>query len=118
MKMSGRFVALVTSEAPPIDERRAHHFVGSPPDESGQLVVHEEFPWPKVLLIRPGQDAGFMLYRYAQNGQFAGDTWHLTLDEAREQADFEFGEGLSPWRTVPEEIADPVTFALHELEVH
>lgn len=116
--MSGRLVALVTSEAPPVEERRVHHFVGSLPDESEEIAVQEDFPWPTVLLIRAGQDAGFLLYRYTQDGQFAGDTWHMTLDEAKDQADFEFGEGLGPWRSVPEEVADPVTFALQEREIH
>jgi hypothetical protein len=113
-KGTDRFVALVTAEAPPVAKRQTRHLVASIPGESGQLVPHEELPWPKVLLIRPGQEAGYLLYRYTREGEFAGDTWHLTLDEAKEQAEFEFGDGMAPWSRVPEEVTDPVAFALRE----
>lgn len=116
--MPERLVALVTSQALPPEERPVRHFVGTLPDDSGVLAVQEDFPWPAVLLIVPDREAGFLLYRYTRECEFAGDTWHMTLDEAKEQAAFEFSECLSPWRSVPENVSDAVNFALRESEIH
>jgi hypothetical protein len=30
--------------------------------------------------------------RYDALEDFAGDTWHLTIDEAKQQAEFEYGD--------------------------
>jgi hypothetical protein len=118
MNASERWVALVTSEAPPVEGRPTHHYVASIAEDTGDLVVEEELPWPTVLLIRPGKESGFLLYRYTQDGRFAGDTWHLTLEDAKHQADFEFGESLGAWREVPAGVPDPITFALQERETN
>lgn len=118
MNAGERWVALVLSKAPPVEERRTHHYAASLSDDTGEPALEEEFPWPHVLLIRPGKEAGFLLYRYTQEGHFAGDTWHMTLDDAKDQANFEFGEGLGPWRHVPAEVGDPVTFALQKRETN
>jgi hypothetical protein len=37
------------------------------------------------------------LYRYSSEGVCVGDTWHLTVDEAKAQAEFEFGIRNSDW---------------------
>lgn len=116
--MAARLVALVSSKASPIHERRVRHYVGSVQAGPGEVLIDEELPWPRVLLIRRGTEAGFLLYRYTRDAQFAGDTWHMTLDEAKDQADFEFSECLGPWREVPEGVTDPIAFALQEVEVH
>ena len=45
----------------------------------------------KVLVMEePG--VGFFLVRLDGDGHLAGDTWHRTLAEAREQAAFEYGD--------------------------
>ena len=42
-----------------------------------------------------------------------GDTWHASVDEARAQAEYEYGESLLlPWLDVPEEIPDAHQFAV------
>jgi hypothetical protein len=61
-----------------------------------------------VLLIEEKED-GIFLYEFRRDG-FIGDTWHRTVDEAKEQAKYDFGDGVSAWREVPPEIADPVAF--------
>ncbi len=44
-------------------------------------------------------DAGHaMLYRYRDDGAFCGDTWHETLQDAKNQATFEYGILESAWR--------------------
>jgi hypothetical protein len=54
-----------------------------------------------------------MLFRYTTAGEFGGDTWHPTDEDARAQARFEYGEALLlPWMEVPDEIEDPHSFAI------
>lgn len=79
---------------PPGYERRTRHTWGLPPDD--RLM-----PWPAVLIIeQSATDA--MLYRYAADGTFAGDTWHESTPDAEAQAEFEYGELLSDWLAIPD----------------
>jgi hypothetical protein len=41
---------------------------------------------------------GFFLLRYDESGQGVGDTWHMTLAEAKAQAAFEFGVVEKDWQ--------------------
>lgn len=61
--------------------------------------------WPRALLILRNA-SGVFLERLSPEGESVGDTWHQTVDEAKEQAAEEFGELLSPWTVVPEGIPD------------
>jgi hypothetical protein len=47
-------------------------------------------PIAEALLIEVEAD-GVFLFRLSADGQFAGDTWHESVEEAKEQAKFEFG---------------------------
>jgi hypothetical protein len=42
-------------------------------------------------------NGGFSLVRYSAEGAFAGDTWHATLEEAKQQAHFEFAIPENSW---------------------
>jgi hypothetical protein len=46
---------------------------------------------PLVVILETTTDGTF-LFRYAADGTFAGDTWHIDVDDARDQATYEFGE--------------------------
>lgn len=67
-------------------------------------------PAPRYLVIEQRPDGHFLL-RYSESGQFAGDTWHLNLEEAQGQARFEFGETLT-WMVVPESESNPVSWLM------
>jgi hypothetical protein len=43
--------------------------------------------------------------RATEEANFAGDTWHLTVEDAKEQAEFEYD--LGEWRELPAELAEP-----------
>ena len=86
---------------------------GMPPELTGDQNLREVLPWPRILLIEEKPD-GIFLYRFAQDESYGGDTWHMSLEEAKEQAEYEYGESLGEWRDVPENVKDPVTFALHQ----
>ena len=52
-----------------------------------------------ILVVHPD---GSMIYRYADDWQFAGDTWHENLEAALEQIEFEFAVSDLQWETVSE----------------
>jgi hypothetical protein len=40
---------------------------------------------------------GYLLIRYDSGGQYCGDTWHQTVEEAKAQAMFEFSVLSDQW---------------------
>jgi hypothetical protein len=58
-----------------------------------------------VVALHPD---GPMIYRYADDWQFAGDTWYENMDLALEQIEFEFGVSNLQWKTVTEEEATEI----------
>ena len=68
-------------------------------------------PHPHVVLaVSDGTSA--MLYRYAADGTFAGDTWHESLEEAKAAAEEEYGLALQAWREVPADVTDAHAYAI------
>ena len=106
--MTTRFTALIN---PSVGEPRVGHFLGLPPELTGGQDHRERLAWPRVVVIEEDPD-GFFLYRYTEDGRAVGDTWHQSVDEAKEQAAFEYGHLLTGWRNVPPDVVDPVAFAL------
>ncbi|MGA3010880.1 MAG: hypothetical protein ABSD72_11530 [Terracidiphilus sp.] len=64
-----------------------------------------------LLVIEECPD-GIFLYRYGTHGEFAGDTWHMNVDDAKHQASFEYGDLVQEWIDVPADVEDVVTFGL------
>lgn len=92
---------------------RVRHYVGFPPHLGGVdgEIQRTKLPGADVLMIEARED-GFFLFRFTRAGDFAGDTWHLSLDDAKHQAGFEFGDDFGEWIEVPDSETDPVRFAL------
>ena len=91
-------------------EPRVKHYEGLPPDlnkgeDERRLLAHAA-----VLLIETNP-SGIFLVRLTAEGEQVGDTWHETIEFAKEQADYEFAK-LSPWTSVPAEVEDVVAFGL------
>ena len=88
-------------------------------DEEMAKSIHEmvkagivkEFGEAALLFIELDGD-GVIMVRYAADGDFAGDTWHPTVEEAQEEAKLEFENALSEWIEVPPDEKDVVAFAL------
>jgi hypothetical protein len=61
----------------------------------------EDLPWPDRVEIEPegGPDEPCRMYRYTQQDEPCGDTWHENLGAAFAQAAYEYG--LSPREFVP-----------------
>ncbi len=109
-KIRERFIALVQqTKSPP----RVKHYQGLP----AGLGIEEEqqrtmLPWARVLLVEEKPD-GIFLFRFSEDGSFAGDTWHMSIQDAKAQAEYEYSDALGEWKQVPHEIVDPVAFALN-----
>lgn len=115
--MPSHLIALITGDLAEVEERKVLHLVGFPPGLLDSEDHRERLPWPRILILEKETD-GYSLYRYTEAGDFGGDTWHMSLEDAKHQAEFEFGEQLGPWREVPEGVSDPIAFALQVLEAH
>jgi hypothetical protein len=99
-----RLVALVGAMA---GERRVTQTAGFPLDPAKML------PLADVVLVVAGEDGGAMLFRYTAHGEPGGDTWHATVEEAQEQATYEYDDALVlPWIEVPTDVMDAHAFAI------
>jgi hypothetical protein len=68
------------------------HYLGSPEG------VRQEFPRFVSLSIAQFEgDAGYYLLYHPEQGS-GTDTWHLSLDDAMHQAEFEFGVRREEWQ--------------------
>ena len=86
---------------------RTAHQVGLPTELGGTPVP---MPDPTFVVIYP-TDQGFILERFADAATTAGDTWHQTEQDARDQAGWEYGQRLSDWVDLvggPTDLADVV----------
>lgn len=86
--------------------RRVTHTAGYPIDPS-KLP-----PAPDVILLIADPERGAMLFRYTAHGALAGDTWHASVDDAREHAIYDYSDALGDWVDVPEEVEDAHAYAV------
>ena len=87
-------------------ERRVTQTSGFPIEASKML------PAPDVILLIADGDPGAMLFRYTVDGEFGGDTWHDSLDSAREQVEYEYEDALGEWVHVPEDVENAHGYAV------
>ena len=69
-------------------------------------------PAPDVVLLEIEPNGTAQIYRYTANGEFGGDTWHQTEDDAIHQLRSEYGSAVGSWESVPEAVPDGVDFAV------
>ena len=65
-------------------------------DESGPVPTERMADAARLEIDEA--DGAFYLIRLAANGDFAGDTWHETLEDAFGQAEFEYELDESGWQ--------------------
>ena len=88
--------------------RRITQTAGFPIDPSQMLP-----PPDVILLVADAADPGAMLFRYTVHGEFGGDTWHQTADDAREHAIYDYSDALGDWVDVPDDVEDAHAYAIH-----
>lgn len=86
--------------------------MGLPPELTGGEDQRHAFSPAAVLVLTDSSNDGVMLDRYDAEGGFAGDTWHTSVDDAKDQAEFEFGDTLSGWMEIPASVEDVVVHAI------
>ncbi len=87
------------------------HYIGNP---HGTVEGKEDrtlLPIANVVIIEKRQGAIY-LERYTNDGQWGGNTWHKTIEDAKYQAKFEYKDSLIKWVEIPDYISDPVEYAL------
>jgi hypothetical protein len=79
-------------------ESKVKHLVGLPPEVApNPQQTPVELPPANILVIVQSSGESFSLYRFTQGGDFAGDTWHLSLDDVYHQAQYEYGVQPTDW---------------------
>jgi len=106
--MTGALFALLPSGSP----SRTKHYWGLPPVLTDGEDSRQALGAARVLVIEHHSD-GVFLNRYDIDGQPVGDTWHASVDDAREQAEFEYGSTKLGWVEVPPAVTDIVAFVLN-----
>lgn len=94
---------------------RVKHYLGLPPNLTEGRDERNEMQPAALLVIEVKQD-GIFLYRYASDGSYAGDTWHADIDEAKDQASFEYSSIVVQWDDVPNDVDDVVAFGLAQIQ--
>jgi hypothetical protein len=79
--------------------------------------MRREMSLPSLLVIEQRSD-GVFLYRYTLDQQCVGDTWHQSIDEAKDQATLEYREQVSAWHEIPPEVSDVIAYAKRILYQH
>ncbi len=93
---------------------RTKHYFGLPPSLTDGRDERSEMK-PAALLVIEEKADGIFLYRYASDGSYAGDTWHMNIEEAKQQAAFEFAGVSIHWNDVPGDVEDVVTFGMAQV---
>lgn len=110
--MKSRSLAVLSDKIIPL---KVNQFIGMPPELSGGNDKRELQGLARFLVIEEAAE-GFFLYRYSKNGECVGDTWHLSEEDAKEQASYEYGKGAATWISIPENVLDAAKYALANLE--
>ena len=80
----------------------SRHHRGIPNELGG---TPERLSWPAFVLVEEKPD-GVFLIRFTSACEVAGDTWHLTAEDAKHQATAEYEGMLGPWREIPDDVPD------------
>jgi hypothetical protein len=103
-----RLLSILTAEPP---SAKVRHYRGLPPELAGGKDTRQEMG-PALFLVIKEEQSGIFLYRYSASGDCVGDTWHMSVDEAKDQAAYEYEGLVGEWSSVPPEVDDVVSFGL------
>ncbi len=83
--------------------------------EPGGPDTRRRMSIPLIIVVSTRPD-GIFLERFDETGVDAGDSWHQSIEEAKEQAREEYGESIGVWAPIPDSEEDPIAFALRLVE--
>ncbi len=93
----------------------AKHYIGMPSELTAGIDQRTLIGTPAFVVIEQ-EPEGIFLFRYDSKGECVGDTWHKTMEEAQDQAFFEYQMALGEWQDVPPEVQDVIAFGLAALK--
>jgi len=95
------------------DPPESRSFLGLPPELTGGKDQRVRLPLPSFIVVEGTDDhgGGFFLLRFTAEGTWLTDTWHETVEFAKEQAVSEFEHALGEWHEVPVD-TDPVSLGI------
>lgn len=67
------------------------HGIGAIVNGEPKIVGYLPLPDRVEIEVNSSETEDCMMYRYTNNGEFCGDTWHETIANAFSQAEFEYG---------------------------
>jgi hypothetical protein len=67
------------------------------------------------VVVEPSLD-GVFLYRYGRDGNCVGESWHMNVEDAKDQANYEYEGQMAECTKVPPEVEDVVAFGLARLQ--
>jgi len=70
-------------------------------DRRDAELVFNALPLPTYVEIEVDDSGQATLYRYRDDGAFCGDTWHESLQDAKDQAAYEYGISELAWQITP-----------------
>ena len=91
---------------------RTRHTLGFPSELSGVTDDAQQLPGPVVLVIEVESKGNVFLYRMTRSGEPGGDTWHQSVDDAKHQAKYEYGDVLGEWQAIPVDVIDAREYAV------
>ncbi len=94
---------------------KTRHVIGLPSELADNGDETQQLPSPDVLVIEQEGEGSVFLYRMTRTGEPGGDTWHQSIDDARHQAEYEYGEVLGEWRAIPNNVTDAREFAVQTI---
>lgn len=106
-----RQLAIIPNDGGP---SKVKHYAGLPPELTGGTDSRQVLGNACFLVIEEKPD-GIFLYRYEAKGECVGDTWHMSVDDAKHQAVYEYGDEVKAWIDIPPEVGDVVAFGMNRL---
>ena len=95
---------------------RVEHRVGLPTELAGTIREGDRLAFPEILVIEKKSEGNVFLFRLTRDGSPCGDTWHQSIEDARHQAEYEYGDVAGSWQPIPQTIVDPQDYALARAE--
>jgi hypothetical protein len=87
------------------------HYKGVPPELTDGEDTRKEMP-SALLLVIDNKPDGVFLYRFDAKGECVGDTWHMSIEDAKHQATYEYEGLVTNWQDVPDAIEDVAEYGL------
>src|SRR4029077_1073348 len=108
--MNKRLLAILSGR----QAAKVKHYIGPPPELTGGVDQRTLMGAPAFIIIEEGPE-GVFLFRYDSKGECVGDTWHQTIEDAKDQAAYEYEGALGTWQDIAPEIKDTVAFGITNL---